>query len=64
MSSSRSRLHQGAHARIAYQCTCGKIVHGNGARAAHRAAHERRGEPVAVRRYNPYEKTDGGGSSC
>jgi hypothetical protein len=54
MANDKTRLHQGAHARTAYECSCGKIVHGNGARASHRAAHERRGEFVTLRRYNPY----------
>lgn len=30
------------HARHAYYCSCGKIVHGNGGRASHADMHERR----------------------
>ena len=33
-----------AHARMAWHCTCGKIVHGNGGRANHKAMHLRRGD--------------------
>jgi hypothetical protein len=33
-----------AHAKRAYYCTCGKIVHGNGGRASHFDMHERRGD--------------------
>jgi hypothetical protein len=32
------------HAKHPHYCSCGKVVHGNGAKAAHRAAHERRGD--------------------
>ena len=43
-----------AHAKHAYTCTrCGKVVHGNGARAAHRAMHERRNEPARMRHWVP-----------
>jgi len=31
-----------AHAKRAHFCSCGKIVHGNGARAVHRAYHVNR----------------------
>lgn len=37
MSSQRAK----AHARHAYFCSCGKIVHGNGAKAQHKAMHQR-----------------------
>jgi hypothetical protein len=33
-----------AHAKRAYHCTCGKKVHGNGARHMHKAMHVRKGE--------------------
>jgi hypothetical protein len=42
------------HANHGYTCTgCGKVVHGNGARASHKAAHERRGEVVRLRHWRP-----------
>jgi hypothetical protein len=31
-----------AHAKYAYYCTCGKVVHGNGGRASHEYMHERK----------------------
>lgn len=31
-----------AHARIAYWCTCGKVVHGNGGKWSHAQKHRRR----------------------
>lgn len=43
------------HATRAYTCSgqdgCGKVVHGNGARSSHRAAHERKGEKVFLRHW-------------
>jgi Ni/Co efflux regulator RcnB len=33
-----------AHARRAYYCTCGKVVHGNGGENSHRQMHVRRGD--------------------
>lgn len=30
-----------AHAKHGFFCSCGRIVHGNGAKASHRAMHER-----------------------
>lgn len=39
-----SRRRAQAHARRAHHCSCGRIVHGNGARAAHKAMHVRRGD--------------------
>ena len=33
-----------AHAKHAHFCSCGMRVHGNGGKASHRAAHERRGD--------------------
>lgn len=33
-----------AHSKRAYHCTCGMIVHGNGASSAHRAMHMRKNE--------------------
>lgn len=57
MASDKSRRIQGAHARKAYTCSeCGKVVHGNGARASHRAAHERRGEDVLMRMFRPGDR--------
>jgi hypothetical protein len=37
MSSKRAKR----HARIPHYCSCGKIVHGNGGKAAHKAMHVR-----------------------
>lgn len=54
MASDKSRRHQGAHAKRGYTCTgCGKVVHGNGARWAHKDMHERRGESVRMRQFRP-----------
>lgn len=39
---SRSRAQ--AHAKHAHFCSCGRVVHGNGAKAAHRAMHARAGD--------------------
>jgi hypothetical protein len=33
-----------AHTKRSWHCTCGKVVHGNGACASHKAAHVRKGE--------------------
>lgn len=33
-----------AHAKHENYCTCGKIVHGNGGAASHKAMHMRKGE--------------------
>lgn len=40
MSSQRAK----AHAKHAFFCSCGKIVHGNGAKAQHRGMHERKND--------------------
>ncbi len=42
MSDSRHRAR--AHARRAYCCSCGRVVHGNGAKHSHRAKHQRAGD--------------------
>jgi hypothetical protein len=39
-----SRERAQAHARRPHYCSCGVIVHGNGAKAAHRGKHERAGD--------------------
>lgn len=44
MDESRRLAMRRAHTRRAYHCTCGKTVHGNGAYAAHKAMHVRKGE--------------------
>lgn len=44
MDETRRKAMRRAHARRANYCTCGKIVHGNGGKHAHRAMHERKGE--------------------
>ncbi len=44
MDESRRLAMRRAHAKRANYCTCGKTVHGNGAYAAHKAMHERKGE--------------------
>lgn len=40
----RARAKARAHAKHAHFCSCGKVVHGNGGKAAHQAMHERKGE--------------------
>jgi hypothetical protein len=44
MDDTRRKAMRRAHARRAYCCTCGKIVHGNGGENAHRQMHIRKGE--------------------
>lgn len=44
MDESRRLAMRRAHARRAWFCSCGKIVHGNGAQAAHSAMHDRKGD--------------------
>jgi hypothetical protein len=55
-----------AHAKHASHCSCGKIVHGNGARYQHRAMHERaEDEHRYVRRdyyFELFPDYEGGGS--
>lgn len=41
---SRRRAMRTAHARRAWHCTCGKIVHGNGGSASHEVMHVNRGD--------------------
>lgn len=40
----RARAKASAHAKHGHYCSCGKIVRGNGGKASHAYAHERRGE--------------------
>lgn len=51
-----------AHANHAYTCAgedgCGKVVSGNGARASHKAMHERKGETVRMRHFQPGDIPD------
>lgn len=58
MSDHRARA--AGHAKRAYYCTCGKVVHGNGARFQHGAMHNRQaamnpaawlGQPIVVPHY-------------
>ena len=44
MDESRRLAMRRAHTKHKGYCTCGKVVSGNGAYAAHKAMHERRGE--------------------
>lgn len=44
MDSSRRLAMRRAHTKHKTYCTCGKVVCGNGGRAAHQAMHERRGD--------------------
>jgi hypothetical protein len=44
MTESRRLAMRRAHANHASFCSCGKIVHGNGATAMHRAMHKRRND--------------------
>lgn len=39
-----SRARAQAHAKHAYFCTCGRVVHGNGAKYTHAAMHKRRND--------------------
>lgn len=49
-----SRTRAQAHAKHAHYCTCGKTVHGNGARAQHRAMHARLADGHKYMTYTEY----------
>ena len=44
MARNQRRLEMARHAKRAHYCTCGKVVHGNGAEYMHEEMHRRRGE--------------------
>jgi hypothetical protein len=45
-----------AHAKRAYYCTCGKTVHGNGARSMHREMHIRHSDGHYYMTATEYER--------
>lgn len=45
-----------AHAKHSFSCTCGAIVHGNGAKSSHRAMHDRRADGHRYVGYEEYRR--------
>lgn len=56
MDESRRLAMRRAHARQASYCTCGKTVHGNGARFTHSQMHERKADGHYYMTYSEYER--------
>jgi hypothetical protein len=53
-SSTRRKEMAKAHAKRAWYCTCGKIVHGNGGEHMHREMHARKGDAHYYMTYSDY----------